>query len=63
MLCSTLLDIQNRLSDFEVLFAGTLTQTSLFPSVVFKPVLARSAAAVLLRPQPPVRLRGAFPRR
>jgi DNA repair protein RadC len=42
------LDIQNRLIDFEVLFAGTLTQTSVFPREVVKAVLARNAAAVLL---------------
>jgi DNA repair protein RadC len=48
MWSSTLLDIQNRLIDFEVLFAGTLTQTSVFPREVVKAVLARNAAAVLL---------------
>ena len=42
------LDIQNRLIDFEVLFAGTLTQTSVFPREVVKAVLSRNAAAVLL---------------
>ena len=42
------LDIQNRLIDFEVLFAGTLTQTSVFPREVVKAALARNAAAVLL---------------
>ena len=42
------LDIQNRLIDFEVLFAGTLTQTSVFPREVVKAVLARNAGAVLV---------------
>jgi DNA repair protein RadC len=40
------LDAQNRLIDFEVLFTGTLTQTSVFPREVVKAALARNAAAV-----------------
>ena len=42
------LDAQNRLIDFEVLFTGTLTQTSVFPREVVKAALARNAAAVML---------------
>jgi DNA repair protein RadC len=42
------LDTQNRLIDFEVLFTGTLTQTSVFPREVVKAALARNAAAVML---------------
>ena len=41
------LDVQNRLIDFEVLSAGTLTQTSVYPREVVKAVLKRNAAAVL----------------
>ena len=42
------LDTQNRLIDFEVLFTGTLTQTSVFPREVVKAVLMHNAGAVLL---------------
>src|SRR4249920_1109700 len=42
------LDTQNRLIDFEVLFTGTLTRTSVFPREVVKAALARNAAAVML---------------
>lgn len=41
------LDGQNRLIDFEALFAGTLTQTSVYPREVVKSALARNAAAVI----------------
>jgi DNA repair protein RadC len=41
------LDAQNRLIDFEALFAGTLTQTSVYPREVVKAALARNAAAVM----------------
>ena len=41
------LDAQNRFLDFDVLFAGTLTQTSVFPREVVKAALARNAAAVM----------------
>ena len=42
------LDTQNRVIDFEVLFTGTLTQTSVFPREVVKAVLMHNAGAVLL---------------
>ncbi len=42
------LDAQNRLIDFEALFTGTLTQTSVYPREVVKAALARNAAAVML---------------
>jgi DNA repair protein RadC len=41
------LDAQNRLIDFEALFTGTLTQTSVYPREVVKSALARNAAAVM----------------
>jgi len=41
------LDAQNRLIDDEVLFRGTLTQTSVYPREVVKSALARNAAAVV----------------
>jgi len=41
------LDAQNRLIDFEALFSGTLTQTSVYPREVVKAALARNAAAVM----------------
>ncbi len=41
------LDAQNRLIDDEVLFRGTLTQTSVYPREVVKRALARNAAAVV----------------
>ena len=43
-----LLDAQNRLIDIEVLFAGTLTQTTVFPREVVKAALACNAAAIML---------------
>ncbi|MDP2793290.1 MAG: DNA repair protein RadC [Sulfurisoma sp.] len=42
------LDAQNRLIADEVLFTGTLTQTSVYPREVVKQALARNAAAVVL---------------
>ena len=41
------LDAQNRLIDFEAMFTGTLTQTSVFPREVVKAALARNAAGVM----------------
>jgi RadC-like JAB domain len=41
------LDAQHRLIDFEALFTGTLTQTSVYPREVVKAALARNAAAVM----------------
>ena len=41
------LDAQNRLIDFEAMFTGTLTQTSVYPREVVKAALARNAAAVM----------------
>jgi DNA repair protein RadC len=41
------LDAQNRLIDFEALFTGTLTQTSVYPREVVKAALSRNAAAVM----------------
>jgi DNA repair protein RadC len=42
------LDAQNRLIDFEALFTGTLTQTSVYPREVVKAALARNCASVVL---------------
>ena len=42
------LDAQNRLLKAEELFAGTLTQTSVYPREVVKAALAHNAAAVIL---------------
>lgn len=41
------LDGQNRLIDFEALFAGTLTRTSVYPREVVKAALGRNAASVM----------------
>ena len=41
------LDAQNRVIAFESLFAGTLTQTSVYPREVVKYSLAHNAAAVI----------------
>ena len=41
------LDAQNRLIEFELLFTGTLTQTSVYAREVVKAALARNAAAVM----------------
>lgn len=45
--CVIYLDAQNRLIEFETLFTGTLTQTSVYPREVVKAALARNAAAVM----------------
>ncbi|MBU1664833.1 MAG: DNA repair protein RadC [Gammaproteobacteria bacterium] len=42
------LDAQNRLIEAEVLFKGTLTQTSVYPREVVKQALAHNAAGVIL---------------
>jgi len=42
------LDAQNRLIEADELFAGSLTQTSVYPREVVKTSLARNAAAVIL---------------
>jgi DNA repair protein RadC len=42
------LDAQNRLLQADILFTGTLTQTSVYPREVVKTALARNAAAVIL---------------
>ncbi len=41
------LDAQNRLIDYEELFRGTLTQTSVYPREIVKRALARNCAAVI----------------
>jgi DNA repair protein RadC len=48
------LDARNRLLADEILFRGTLTQTSVYPREVVKQDLQHNAAAVL-RPQSPIR--------
>ncbi|MFA7269292.1 MAG: DNA repair protein RadC [Sterolibacterium sp.] len=42
------LDAQNRLIEYDELFRGTLTQTSVYPREVVKSALLRNAAAVVL---------------
>lgn len=42
------LDAQNRLLQADILFTGTLTQTSVYPREVVKTALTRNAAAVIL---------------
>jgi DNA repair protein RadC len=42
------LDNQNRLIEYDELFRGTLSQTSVYPREVVKQALARSAAAAIL---------------
>lgn len=42
------LDAQNRLLQADLLFTGTLTQTSVYPREIVKTALARNAAAVIL---------------
>ena len=42
------LDAQNRLIEYEELFRGTLTQTSVYPREVVRKAIARNAAAVIL---------------
>jgi DNA repair protein RadC len=41
------LDAQHKVTSFEELFAGTLTQTSVYPREIVKTALARNAAAVI----------------
>lgn len=41
-------DAQNRMIEYEKLFRGTLTQTSVYPREVVKQALAMNAAAVIL---------------
>ena len=41
------LDAQHRVMEFEELFRGTLTQTSVYPREVVKAALAKNAAAVI----------------
>ncbi len=42
------LDAQSRVIDFDVMFRGTLTQTSVYPREIVRAALARGAAAVIL---------------
>jgi DNA repair protein RadC len=42
------LDAQNRLIEYERLFRGTLTQTSVYPREIVKQALASNAASVVL---------------
>ena len=42
------LDAQNRVIEFEELFRGTLTQTSVYPREIVKRVLHHNAASVIL---------------
>lgn len=42
------LDVQNRMLAFEIMFIGTLTQTSVYPREVVCAALAHGAAAVIL---------------
>lgn len=42
------LDAQNRLIEYDELFRGSLTQTSVYPREVVKSALSRNAAAVIL---------------
>lgn len=42
-----MLDAQHRVMSAEMLFAGTLTQTSVYPREVVKAALARNAAAII----------------
>lgn len=42
------LDAQNRLLEMQVMFRGTLTQTSVYPREIVSEALARGAAAVVL---------------
>ncbi len=46
--CVMFLDAQNRLIEYEKMFRGTLTQTSVYPREVVKQALAMNAAAVVL---------------
>ena len=42
------LDAQNRLVNYEAMFRGTLTQTSVYPREVVKQALTENAASVIL---------------
>lgn len=42
------LDTQNRLTAWEIMFSGTLSQTSVYPREVVKAALRHNAAAVIL---------------
>ena len=42
------LDAQNRVIDFDVMFRGTLTATSVYPREIVRAALARGATAVIL---------------
>ena len=42
------LDAQSKMIDFDVMFRGTLTQTSVYPREVVKAALTKNAAAVIL---------------
>lgn len=42
-----MLDAQHRVIEFQVMFRGTVTQTSVYPREVVKELLARNAAAVI----------------
>lgn len=46
--CAIYLDAQHKVIDFEVLFYGTLSQTSVYPREVVKSALARNAAAMIV---------------
>ena len=46
--CVLVLDAQHRVIEFQVMFRGTLTQTSVYPREVVKEALALNAAAVIL---------------
>lgn len=45
--CVLFLDAQNRLIEFEEMFRGTLTQTSVYPREVVKAALQHNAGAVI----------------
>ncbi len=42
------LDAQNRMIDFDEMFRGTITQTSVYPRELVKQALAKNAASVIL---------------
>ncbi len=46
--CCVWLDAQHRVIEFEELFRGTLTQTSVYPREIIKRALAHNAAALIL---------------
>lgn len=47
MFCCLWLDAQNRMIDFEEMFRGTVTQTSVYPREIVKAALKLNAAAVI----------------